>query len=64
MKNSNYEKTSSRVIDLIDYILATEEKDFKENPYKEHIYYTALILAVGEEKAEKELNDHLREEKV
>lgn len=56
-----FEKTSAMILDLIDYVIASEAEDFEENPSEDHIYYTAITLAVGEEEAKKELKEALNE---
>jgi len=40
---------------ICSYILESEDDDFAENPSDNHVYYLALELTVGQDKAYKEL---------
>lgn len=45
----------------LEYILETEEEDFKLNPSDNHVYYHALTALLGDEVANDELEEALKE---
>lgn len=44
----------------INYILETEEEDFKLNPSDNHVYYHAIVALFGENAAKNELEEALQ----
>lgn len=51
------QETINRIDLLIDYILDSEVRDFKENPSHIHIFYHAYALTHGLQKADEYLQE-------
>ena len=47
--------------DCLQYVIDLESDDFKENPSKDHVYYSAIFALEGEDIANKELKQALKE---
>ncbi len=49
---------SEAVLRCLEYILETEEQDFKENPSSHHVYFYALVATKGIAYAKEEMRKH------